>query len=1032
MLDFFSLASPLKGSKLGSTTEGTITTSTTSTTISTAATPPEHPPSIHRHPWSSVTSQISMSSSSASHSPIPLEVVTSRSSSSKEREEMTIPHTVSPHAATGSELKPCRISFLSTNSSNPEDAAKGRICSSIINLNSEIASSLSCSYLNNVHVTQQQGALDPSRNDVQQPNTHKTLFPSNNNNQDLSSESSNEDLPHMMSMIVSPNSQQLLQRQPYSLHKSRRKSRSSRRSSSSNSSRSKSSSLSHSLLLDGYDEGNSSNNNRKSPPLAVRRRASQQFDGRRTSSMCTNENNYQSSLRDWPLAAAVSSSSPLASSSLVSPAASSDGFSSDSRRRYSYQHPPTQNGRYNTNNIHHDVSSSSPEMSSESSPDSSPYRPHLIVNDSKQRSQRWYRKQGSFSSTSRLSGSINDPSASIHSNIPTSGGGGSGSTSSMLSFPGLWSFHRKWSTKSWCLAGTFVGMIVVSIMGMVMLTNQAAVVGFYDLEEQSMNRPVRSPSAAGLRGKMVQGKWDDNIINNKPLLPSSVTQKTSTVAKKNSSTLLSSTSSSSSFSSSNQKKTKPGSVDNPTKKAPLKPEKRSNGNTSTKKTAVTVPSRLKMRLPPPMSLPQAKWEMMDPNILGTMYKVNPGDTKQRPLSKHPRIFMLDPSTPKVSASKMKIYPSDFTDNTQLYGMLPSDDERLSRMEIRAPYSDGECVPMQDWQTTFHPYCNGMHELALETLGASGINKKVSSDRFDNLLSGIGAQIFGTHGFWRYAWKVTMRHFDKTHSHPEQDTVVLKTLKYEHNFEDAHFEHDRVDAVAMERLTSSPHVINIFGFCGHSVLTEYADGTRVGALADKARKKPLERLRIARDIANGLADVHGIDGDGNATFVHLDVNPANVVSVGGTLKLNDFNIGIIRRWNTTSNQPCGFPAQYPNPQWRSPEEARNEQNLTEKVDIFSMGHIFFRLICGHEPWNKLEPGGKPSKEDINYKVQRGELPFIPDHVQNSKNPEVIAIRNAMLSCYQPNPKDRPSARDIANKLDVTLKELSHNPPSVDDE
>jgi len=120
---------------------------------------------------------------------------------------------------------------------------------------------------------------------------------------------------------------------------------------------------------------------------------------------------------------------------------------------------------------------------------------------------------------------------------------------------------------------------------------------------------------------------------------------------------------------------------------------------------------------------------------------------------------------------------------------------------------------------------------------------------------------------------------------------------------------------MERLTSSPHVINVFGFCGHSVLTEYADGSRVGELADKSKKKPLARLKIARDIAHGLADVHGIDGDGNATFVHLDVNPANVVSIGGTLKLNDFNIGIIRRWNTTSNTPCGFPAQYPNPQVR---------------------------------------------------------------------------------------------------------------------
>lgn len=138
--------------------------------------------------------------------------------------------------------------------------------------------------------------------------------------------------------------------------------------------------------------------------------------------------------------------------------------------------------------------------------------------------------------------------------------------------------------------------------------------------------------------------------------------------------------------------------------------------------------------------------------------------------------------------------------------------------------------------------------------------------------------------------------------------------------------------------------------------------------------------------------------------------------------NDFNIGIIRRWNTTSNEPCGFPAQYPNPQWRSPEEARNELNLTEKVDVFSMGHIFFRLICGHEPWNKLEPGGKPSKTEMNEKVKQGILPTIPASVLQSTDKEVVAIREAMLQCYKFNPKERLSARIIANVLQGALDKL----------
>lgn len=91
----------------------------------------------------------------------------------------------------------------------------------------------------------------------------------------------------------------------------------------------------------------------------------------------------------------------------------------------------------------------------------------------------------------------------------------------------------------------------------------------------------------------------------------------------------------------------------------------------------------------------------------------------------------------------------------------------------------------------------------------------------------------------------------------------------------------------------------------------------------------------------------------------------------------------------------------------------------------MGHIFFRLICGHEPWNKLEPNGRPSKEEVNRRVQRGDLPYIPTEVLESTNPEVIAIRNAMLSCYTYDPTQRPSAKEIAKSLDDALEVLLDN-------
>lgn len=162
----------------------------------------------------------------------------------------------------------------------------------------------------------------------------------------------------------------------------------------------------------------------------------------------------------------------------------------------------------------------------------------------------------------------------------------------------------------------------------------------------------------------------------------------------------------------------------------------------------------------------------------------------------------------------------------------------------------------------------------------------------------------------------------------------------HTFEENFYEKHRIDALGMERLTSSPHVINIYGYCGQTVFNELADGRSLGKLADKSTY--LERLDIAIDVAEGIAAVHGIDGeDEYASLVHFDINPGNVISIGGTLKLNDFNISVWRKWNSKTQKPCTFPPIFPNPQWRSPEEAKKTLYLDEKVDVFSMGHIFFR-------------------------------------------------------------------------------------------
>jgi hypothetical protein len=259
----------------------------------------------------------------------------------------------------------------------------------------------------------------------------------------------------------------------------------------------------------------------------------------------------------------------------------------------------------------------------------------------------------------------------------------------------------------WFIQMSFACMLVVSAAGMLFLTNSAV-----PTENYEPLRPEMHLTEAGLRGKMVQGRWDGA----KAQIPKRHS-KSAQKSKRH-----------------DEKEEKKEMEHN---KKPKKKETKKEGSKSHQR-GTTLP---RVVLPSPIHYDKQKFDSLDPALYSTV------TTKKR------RVVALDPSLPIPHHRKLKLFPADVTDNTQLYPILDSSDERLSKMEIKEPYSTDECVPMQDWQTQFHPSCNEMHELPLASMG-------VDNDMEFNL--------FGTNGFWRNAWKVD---FEDDH-----DTVVLKTLK----------------------------------------------------------------------------------------------------------------------------------------------------------------------------------------------------------------------------------------------------------------
>jgi hypothetical protein len=200
------------------------------------------------------------------------------------------------------------------------------------------------------------------------------------------------------------------------------------------------------------------------------------------------------------------------------------------------------------------------------------------------------------------------------------------------------------------------------------------------------------------------------------------------------------------------------------------------------------------------------------------------------------------------------------------------------------FEHDDCVAQYDWQKTSNPTCNLLHEKDLTDLKEyKGSNQQLMAN-----------------GFWRDVWK-TFDPWSKS---------VLKTMRYEHAYVPRNYDRHRRDAVAMEQLTSSQNVVDIFAFCGNSGIFEFADGGDIDAsLYNSAETEwsSKEKLIIAHQLVSGLADTHNFAREGIAAIVHTDITTSQFVyfSETGAFKLNDFNRCRFIAFSKEKNDTCTF-------------------------------------------------------------------------------------------------------------------------------
>ena len=145
----------------------------------------------------------------------------------------------------------------------------------------------------------------------------------------------------------------------------------------------------------------------------------------------------------------------------------------------------------------------------------------------------------------------------------------------------------------------------------------------------------------------------------------------------------------------------------------------------------------------------------------------------------------------------------------------------------------------------------------------------------------------------------------------------------------------------------PHVVTIHQVGEHNglpfIVMQRLQGSTLQEYREAAGRLPLlESLRIAREIATGLAAAHA------RNLIHRDIKPGNIFLEGSErrVKIIDFGLALDAADSgtklTTDGSIVGTPA------YMSPERV-NEQTIDAQSDIFSLGVILYEMLSGRLPF-----------------------------------------------------------------------------------
>lgn len=203
-----------------------------------------------------------------------------------------------------------------------------------------------------------------------------------------------------------------------------------------------------------------------------------------------------------------------------------------------------------------------------------------------------------------------------------------------------------------------------------------------------------------------------------------------------------------------------------------------------------------------------------------------------------------------------------------------------------------------------------------------------------------------------------------------------------------------------------------------LVTDWIDGPTVYKMLCDDQLPIADALTIAKVVANVLAAVHA------AGYMHRDIKPLNVIApllegkpCAADAQVIDFDLALPIVGDESSEQLM-FGKIIGTPIYMAPEQLAG-RHLTPAVDVFALGAMMFSMLYGQPLGGNADDLVKATFQEISalspfvgpFVIRRLTEPVrLPD---SHAVPE--SVQSLLLSTLQIDPRDRPSAKEVAEFL-----------------